>query len=101
MLLVVPLHHLFGSEELSVLSPGIAERSPSPYLGLCHADADRFGLEEGAKALLTFEGGEELFFVRFIAGLPRGVAGLPSGLPGLPYLPLPAWYPVRRLDDGR
>lgn len=26
----VPLHHIFGSEPLSVMSPGVAERSPCP-----------------------------------------------------------------------
>src|SRR5882724_5845165 len=29
--LILPLYHIFGSEELSILAPGIAERAPQPY----------------------------------------------------------------------
>jgi NADH-quinone oxidoreductase subunit G len=32
--LAVPLQHVFGSEELSMLTPGVAERAPKPYLAL-------------------------------------------------------------------
>ena len=39
-LLVVPLYHIFGSEELSVLSPGIAELAPKPYLALNAEDSE-------------------------------------------------------------
>ena len=33
-LLAVPLHHIFGSEELSMLSPPVAGRAPAAYLAL-------------------------------------------------------------------
>ncbi len=45
--LIVPLHHIFGSEELSILSPGIAERAPKPYLALNPDDAKRLQVAEG------------------------------------------------------
>ena len=32
--LLVPLYHVFGSEELSFSSPGIAELAPKPYVAL-------------------------------------------------------------------
>ena len=44
---VVPLFHLFGSEELSRHSPGIAELSPRAYVALNPADAALVGAEEG------------------------------------------------------
>ena len=45
--LVVPLHHVFGSDEVSNYSPAIRERVPAPYLALRPADAERLGLVEG------------------------------------------------------
>ena len=36
---MLPLHHIFGSEELS-LSPGVAELAPRPYVALNPDDAE-------------------------------------------------------------
>ena len=44
---MVPLHHLFGSGELSMLTPAIAERAPAPYVALGVADAAALGLRDG------------------------------------------------------
>ena len=38
--LIIPVYHIFGSEELSVLAPAIAERAPQPYLAMNPDDAD-------------------------------------------------------------
>ncbi len=40
-LLVVPSYHLFGSEELSVLSPGIADLAAKPHILVNPEDAGR------------------------------------------------------------
>jgi NADH-quinone oxidoreductase subunit G len=100
--LIVAAYHIFGSEELSLHSPCIAERAPQPYLGVSAADAKRLGLNEGQPAELTvrqaaLEGrtGREWnqtiqLPARIRADLPAGVAALPVGLPGLPVIPLPA-----------
>ena len=37
--LIVPIYHIFGSEELSAIAPAIAERVPEPYLMLNDEDA--------------------------------------------------------------
>ncbi|MGH7632866.1 MAG: NADH-quinone oxidoreductase subunit NuoG, partial [Gemmatimonadaceae bacterium] len=42
--LVVPVYSLFGSEELSQLSPGVAERAPAPSLALHPDDAGTLGV---------------------------------------------------------
>ena len=89
--LVLPVYYIYGSEELSVLSPGVAERMPQPYLGINPADAGEKKLEEGQT--LQFMLGEiqlELP-VKLIDSLPRGVAGLPAGLPDMSGLVLPTW----------
>ena len=55
--LVVPLHHIFGSEELSVLTPGIAERAPEAVRGLNADDAASFTDGGQADAVQLVRGG--------------------------------------------
>jgi NADH-quinone oxidoreductase subunit G len=98
--LVVPVYHLFGSEELSVLTPGVAERSPQPYLALNPEDAGRLQVGEGKMVELALEGAARRLRVRLMPALPRGIVGLPAGLPGLPGSALPAWSKLRREANG-
>jgi NADH-quinone oxidoreductase subunit G len=78
--LTVPLYHLFGSEPLSLHSPGIAELSPAPYIGLSVEDAAALGLSEGDRLKVEIEGvGVELMW-RSVPGLPGGLAGVPQGM---------------------
>ncbi|MGH8802469.1 MAG: NADH-quinone oxidoreductase subunit NuoG, partial [Casimicrobiaceae bacterium] len=93
---VVPLHHIFGSEELSVLSPGIAELAARPYLALNADDAGELGLSAGDMAQLHLDNTEHDLPVRLEPGLQRGIAGLPVGLPGAVVVPLPALARVKR-----
>ena len=88
--LVVPAYHIFGSEEFSVLSPGIAELAPEPYLGLRPEDAAAEGLREGMSVDLTLPGLVLHLPIRLVASLPAGVALLPAGLQKLPFVELPA-----------
>jgi NADH-quinone oxidoreductase subunit G len=87
--LILPLYHIFGSEELSALAPAVAQRVPAPYVALNPQDALRFGMEEGSEARLEVGGVVLQLPVRIRRGLPRGVAGVPAGLRGLEGLPLP------------
>ena len=89
--LAVPLYHIFGSDELSVLSPGVAERSPSPYLAVGEADAAALGVAAGAEFTLMLGGRAAAPASGHRPELPAGVAGLPAGLPGLEGLELPRW----------
>ena len=86
--LLVPLFHIFGSEELSRHAPGVAELSPTPYLALNPEDAGTFGA-----AVEAF--GRPLP-VKSLPGLPKGIAGVPSGLPEFAGLKLPAWIRLSR-----
>jgi NADH-quinone oxidoreductase subunit G len=95
--LVTPLHHIFGSEELSALSPGVAERSPQPYLALNLHDAVARRVSEGDEVELVLDGVVYRLPVRFHPALPRGVAGLPVGLRELPWAALPGWGTVSRV----
>jgi NADH-quinone oxidoreductase subunit G len=94
--LVVPLYHVFGSEELSVLSRGVAELSPKPYLALRPEDLQRLGAAEGNDIELTLNGVTLRLPAKSAPGLAKGLAGLPVGLPGMPAVSLPAWAALRR-----
>ncbi len=87
--LVVPLYHIFGSEELSRSAPAIAELSPEPYVALNPEEASSFGKEV------------ELFGqrlpVKIAADLPKGLAGVPAGMPPFAGLDLPVWSRISAL----
>jgi NADH-quinone oxidoreductase subunit G len=89
-LLILPLYHIFGSEELSILAQGIAELAPQPYLGLNPNDMHYLQINEGAEVEIILNGKLLCLPARQIATLPPGTAGLPCGLPGLSGIMLPA-----------
>jgi NADH-quinone oxidoreductase subunit G len=93
--LLAPLFHIFGSEELSVLAPGIAKLAAARYLALHPDDAAELGLDAGADAELHLERAAFRLPVLLRPDLPRGVAGLPAGLPSLDGIVLPAWAEIR------
>jgi NADH-quinone oxidoreductase subunit G len=95
--LVTPLYHIFGSEELSAISPGVAERAPQPYLALNPDDAGALSVSERGEVELVLDGAVYRLPVRFHPDLPRGVAGLPAGLRELPWAALPGWGTVSRV----
>jgi NADH-quinone oxidoreductase subunit G len=79
--LIVAVHHIFGSEELSSLAPGIAQRAPAPYLGLNEHDMLELGLQEGDLVRFVRHDATYQLPVRRMPSLPHGIAGLPVGLP--------------------
>jgi NADH-quinone oxidoreductase subunit G len=95
-LLIIPVHHIFGSEELSVEAKALAERVPAPYLALNPDDAARLDLSEGDPVGVLIDGKMQHLPVRLHAALVPGLAGIPWGLRGLVYLDLPAWRRIGR-----
>ena len=87
--LLVPLYHIFGSEELSLSAPGVAELAPKPYVALNAEDAKRLGVEAGEQIKIKLDGAAHSLPVKIKAELPLGIAGLPVGLPGLAGISLP------------
>src|SRR3546814_7779125 len=55
---LIPRQYIFGTEELSMQTPGIAERSPSPHITLAAEDAHALGLKEGAMLEFQYKGQE-------------------------------------------
>jgi NADH-quinone oxidoreductase subunit G len=89
-LLVLPLCHIFGSEEFSILSPGIAALAPKPYLGLNPDNMEALQIKEGAEVKIIINGKTLCLPAKQITALPSGTAALPSGLPGLQGIVFPA-----------
>jgi NADH-quinone oxidoreductase subunit G len=71
--LIVPIYHVFGSEELSRHAPAVSQLAPEPYVALNPADASQFGQE--AECL-----GRRVP-VKLAPDLPVGIAGVPAGIP--------------------
>jgi NADH-quinone oxidoreductase subunit G len=92
---LVPLYHIFGSEEMSMFSPPIQERAPAPYLALHPADAARFQLAAGD--LVELDAHFRLP-VCIMPGLAPGLAGVPVGLPSVPFVEVSSryWLPKKR-----
>ena len=77
---LLPLHSIFGSDELSMRSPPIAERAPAPFIVLNPADADMHGF--AADAGVACAELASSFAVRLDSNMQRGFAGMGMGLAG-------------------
>lgn len=80
---VLPLYHLFGSEEMSVRAKPVQQRIPVPYVALASGDAARLGLADGRKASVKVGDALVELEVRVSATLPAGTVGLPVGIAGV------------------
>jgi len=89
--LLVPIHHIFGSEELSLAAPGIAELADKPHVAV---PAGAF--TEGEIVEVACAGGAFRLPVRIRPELPRGVAGLSAGVSPLSGVRLPTWGKIAR-----
>jgi len=89
--LLVPMHHIFGSDELSLSAPGIAELASKPHVALNAND-----LVDGAEVEVTCAGGTFRLPVRIRPDLPDGVAGISAGVPPLVGVSLPDWGKLAR-----
>jgi NADH-quinone oxidoreductase subunit G len=87
--LLVPLYHIFGSEELSVAAPGIAELAQTLYVAINTDDAERLHVAAGDEIAVTLDGAVRHLPIVIKPELPPGVAGVPAGLPGLSTTTLP------------
>ena len=79
---VIPLHLVFGSDEMSNKSWPIQARAPAPFVLLCEQDAD--ALEVKARMGVRIDGKSESVEVRIDTRLPSGVVGVPRGLVEFP-----------------
>jgi NADH-quinone oxidoreductase subunit G len=94
--LIIPIEHIFGSEELSHQAPAVAELAPGPYLALNAADAA--SLNGAAEVEIEVGGVKQRLPLKVLAGLPAGIAGIPAGLTAACGDELPAWSGIERVS---
>ncbi|MBS1125639.1 MAG: NADH-quinone oxidoreductase, chain, partial [Nitrospirae bacterium] len=78
--LLVPLYHLFGSEELSAQAAGIAALAAGPYLALGPRDAELLNASPGDLVELLSGGTRLQCRVAILPDLRPGMAGYPAGV---------------------
>ena len=93
--LVVPAYCIFGSEELSIHTHGIAERAVKPYLGINASDAVEMGISAGEELEIALGRFSGRLPAKLDATMPRGVGAMPVGLPGFAGIDLPAWGRIK------
>jgi NADH-quinone oxidoreductase subunit G len=89
--LAVPLHHIFGSEELSARAPAVRQLFPAPYIAVNPDDAHALGAGPGQSVRISWNETLVELPLKLAPALPAGVVGLPVGLPDFPAPALPAW----------
>ncbi|MGZ8159506.1 MAG: NADH-quinone oxidoreductase subunit NuoG [Methylobacter sp.] len=91
---VMPLPHIFGSEELSLQSPSITERLPTFCVLLNSVDAETLKVDSGDHVEISSLLGISILEipVRIEKTLPRGLLGLTAGLPA--FQAMKAWAQV-------
>lgn len=95
---LVPLHHIFGSDELSTHSPAVAERIPKPYIMIHRKDAAALNLESGQTLPFEIDGEAYELPVVISEVIAQGLAGVPSGLDGLRFAELPTWALLKKIE---
>lgn len=90
--LLVPMHCIFGSDELSLSAPGVADLATTAHVAVNAGD-----LMDGEEVEVRCAGGTFRLPVRIRPDLPCGVAGLPAGVPPIAGLSLPAWGTIVRI----
>jgi NADH-quinone oxidoreductase subunit G len=80
---IMPLPHIFGSEELSLQSPPLAERLPNFCVLLNPQDAETLGIHTGDLIEISGLAGAPIMKipVQIELTLPRGLLGITAGRP--------------------
>jgi NADH-quinone oxidoreductase subunit G len=94
---LVPVYHIFGSDELSAHSPAVAERMPTPYVMLSKKDSESLEMTDGKILGFQIDGQPYALPVRVSDTLPTGLAGVPM-LDGLNFSELPAWALLKKSE---
>ena len=79
--LILPKYEIFGSEELSSLSPAIIERIPQPYALMSPESANQLGVCEGDGVLVSVGERAISLMVKIEPNVPSQAVCLPAGFP--------------------
>lgn len=92
--LLLPQHHLFGSDELSAGSPAIRELAPDPCIALSPTDAAQLGMSTGDLAMITTAANTYTYPLKIEEHLSKGLVLMPAGLPGIPAMDWGTWVTI-------
>lgn len=92
---VVPLHHIFGSDELSARASSVSQRIPEPQVYLAAADCSKLKLNEGDILEFEVEGKSFKLPVKYSTVITSGIAGYVIALNQIDYISLPAWATLK------
>jgi NADH-quinone oxidoreductase subunit G len=88
-LLIIPVYHIFGSEELSAAGSAISQRINGPFVFVNQNDADKIGVAPNDHIRLETSDSEFKIKVKIENSLPQGIAGLSVNLPDMQFIDLP------------
>ncbi len=77
---LVPMHHIFASDEFTLKAPAMQSRIPVPVFAVGEQDAARLNLSEGQR--ITVKAGETIVNlpIQVVEYLPTGYIGYPVGI---------------------
>ncbi len=90
-LLFIPVHRIFGSEELSAHAHAIAELIPKPFVLLSIGMATKLKLIDKTICKISMNGNNLEAVIATDPHIPDGIAGISMLLPEMPFIDLPAW----------
>lgn len=93
---LVPLYHIYGSEELSSKSPAIKERIPEIYIAINQKESERLGVKEKENPEIIIDDKKLGLQVKILNELPDGIAGYPVYLPGILFIDLSSFHKIKK-----
>ena len=96
--MIAPAYHLFGSEELSVLSPAVKSMVAGAYVALHASDISRLGLRENSSVNVKLGNRNMSLRLKLDNHLLPGSVGLPVGLAGMPPLAGAPWVTLSPME---
>lgn len=97
---IVPLAHIFASDELSLHAPPVLERAPAFCVLLNPLDAEKLGVDTGDQVEISSLAGTSLLKVpvQIEFSLPRGLLGITAGLPAFQSMKSWAQVTLRKVN---
>lgn len=83
---IIPLHHIFGSEEMSIKSEAILDRSPGPRIIMNQKQATELDISQGENVSIFKDDLQVTFIAQPVSDWPRGYLGIYVGFPNVPFI---------------
>jgi NADH-quinone oxidoreductase subunit G len=99
---IMPLPHIFGTEELSLHSPSIAERLPAFCVLLNPLDSEILEVDSGDQVEISNLAGDSIMKapVQIELTLPRGLIGITAGLPVFQPMQIKVQVTLKKVNQG-